>query len=88
MALGRLRRPLIIVLLCFLAASPHLVFNLLMIGLVLLPFAAIAGVISLPFVKHDRERSVTIAIAVITVVGLVGYTVLWAVLLHYKWPLF
>ena len=88
MALGRLRRPLIIVLLCLLAASPQVVFNIVMISFCLLPFAVIAGVISLPFVRSNRTDSFVIAIAVMSVLGIVGYAVMWVVLFSYKWPAF
>ena len=88
MALGRLRRPFIIVLLCLLAASPQVVFNIVMMSFCLLPFAVIAGVISLPFLKPNRPGSFVIAIAVMSVLGIVAYAVMWVVLLSYKWTAF
>jgi hypothetical protein len=88
MALGRLRRPFIIVLLCLLAASPQVMFNIVMISFCLLPFAVIAGVISLPFLKPNRTDTLVLAIAVMSVLGIVGYAVMWVVLFSYKWTAF
>jgi ABC-type uncharacterized transport system permease subunit len=50
---------------------PHILFLILMIGLCLLPFAVIAGVMYLPqLIKDDRRRSLALPIAAIILVAL------------------
>ena len=80
MARVRLRRLLIVLLICAAVAFTEAIPYLLIIALCVLPFAVILEVVQ--FIKGERKQFIAIPIAVIVVVG---WAAVLAVLLNVKW---